>query len=288
MGTFKAILSCVLLVAGAGCVGPSFATREVHREASWFVRLDTFKDPGRAAEVHHDHPAVLSAEELTVILSRLMVQERVGLFDEKPFPQPVFSSTEISRLAPTLQAAFRLARPSEWVIFYSERQTGVAPEITSGGFFLKGGHLHVLIANHRSWARPVPDEVEEVRANPVRPQGGKGIALSFDPPRYVLKTQVNWMGGSSGAPASELILDYKAFLREVRAEAPIAPRDVIGQRAGEEEEALGSLKNQVMRLQQEVERLRQKANEQATELEQLKARLNELGALSPTPPTKKR
>jgi len=230
-----------------------------------------------AAELNHDHPAAWSTDDMTAILSRLFLQERTGLLEQKMIPQPVFLPDEISQLVPKIQAAFRMAKPSEWVVFYSERSTGVAAEITSGGLFLKERQLHIVIANHGSWMYSVKDTGEEVRANPMRSEGGKGIALSFDPPRFILRTQANWMGGASGAPAGEIILDYQAFLGEAKPPAPAAvasspPRtEVKPGQAGDT-----SLKDQAARPSPEVERLRQRLEEQDGEIAQLKARLKEL------------
>jgi hypothetical protein len=311
----KAFFACVLLLAAAGCAGPTIATREVHRDASWFVRLDTYEDAKAAAGLAYEHPVNWSEADLSAILRGLLVQERIGLLDQKMPPKALFAPEEIRQLAPQLQAAFRLARPTEWVAVYLEFSSrSPVPEVTSGGFFVKGGALHVVVANHREWLPPGPDGADAVRGNPMRSLGGRGSILTFDPPRFVLATQANWMGGTSGAPAGELLLDYKAFLGDVK--PPVAasvaagagtdlksvpaPSEQAAKPSGEVARLKQKLEEQDLEIAQlktrlkefdlqkkEVERLRQKSDEQETQIEQLKARLSELDAPKKKPPAKK-
>ncbi len=285
----KAILPSVLLLACLGCAGPTIASRTVHSEGSWLIRLDTFADAQKASALLYDHPADWTEADLNAILSRLLVQERVGLLEQKPPPRSVFSSGEIGQLVPKLQEAFRMARLSEWVGVFLTRSTGPTQEITSGGFFLKGRELHVVIANHRKQVPLGHDGADVARANPLRSLGGKGGALTFDPPVYALATQSSWMGGYFGAPAAEMVLDYQAFLRDVRppAPAPVAspppPRTEItavppptpSQKPGSEAGDT-SFRDQAAALSKDVERFKRKLEEQEREIAQLKALLQEL------------
>lgn len=303
----KALLPWVFLLCLA-CAGPTFSMRPVHSDPSWLVRLDTYADPGKAAELRHDHPAEWTEAELRAILSRLLLQERVGLLEKKPPPRPVFSSDEVSQLTPRLQQAFRMVRPSEWVSFCATRQTGGGQEVTSGGFFFEERRLHVLVANHRE---PVsPEGAEAVRANPVSALKGTGNTVTFDPARFVLATQTSWLGGYSGAAASEMILDQTAFLEAARqpavplvpalAPAPVPPVQVSpppvsivpatpapAPPAQTSEPDGAGMKAQVLRLQEEVERLKQKLVEQTEEIARLKASRSEPQSSKPKKPAKK-
>lgn len=82
-------------------------------------------------------------------------------------------------------------------------------EIASGGLFLMDGRLHVILANHRERVSPGPDGAEAIRANPIRSLRATGGSLTFDPPTFVLASQANWLGGSSGPSASELVVDTR-------------------------------------------------------------------------------
>jgi hypothetical protein len=301
----KALSPCVLLLCLA-CAGPDFSTRSVHSDQTWLVRLDTYADPGKAAEVRHDHPAEWTEAGLRELASRVLVQERVGLLEKKPPPQPAFSADEVARLAPRLQQAFRMARPTEWIVFCLTRSTGTMQDVTSGGFFLQDRHLHVIVANHREPVSSGQDGAEAVRANPLRALKRTGRTLTFDPPTYALASPESWMGGYAGAPASELILDQTALLASLKrpgiepvatqslpapapppappmpSTMPVAPPPTpAAEPVGADLHAL------VLRLQEEVTGLRRKLDEQAEEIARLKARLAESEKAQGKRPTKK-
>ncbi len=306
----RRLLPGVLVLLCAGCAGPTIASRAIGGEANWFVRLDTFTDSRSTADLRFDHPAQLSETELAALLSRIQVQERVGLLERKSFPQPLFSPGEIKQMVPGLQKALRTAKPAEWAVFYSALPGGVVQEVTSGGLFVKGNQLHVVVANHHDRIPSGSDSLAAIRANPLSPWGGKGVTLSFDPARFVSATQGTWMGGSSSAPASELVLDHQAFLAEAPAPAvapvtapPVPPVPAPGmqsaaappplaqptapQAAPRDASNYAVTKEQMAGLQSEIERLRRRLEEQDDDIAQLKTRLFELDALIKNPPKKK-
>lgn len=286
----RRLLPGVLVLLCAGCAGPTIASRAVGGEANWFVRLDTFMDSRSTADLHFDHPAQLSEAELTAILSQVQVQERTGLLERKPFPQPLFSPGEIKQLVPGLQKALRSAKPIEWAVFFSALPGGVVQEVTSGGLFVKGNRLHVVVANHHERIPSGSDSLAAIRANPLSPWGGKGVTLSFDPPRFVAGTQATWLGGSAAAPASELVLNHSAFLAEAptpAAAAPVAPPPVAPQPVAPRDAGVALMKDQVTTLQSEVERLRRRLEEQDEDIAQLKTRLFELDSILKNQPKKK-
>lgn len=301
----KRLLPCVLVLLCAGCAGPTIASRAVGGEANWFVRLDTFLDARSTADLRFDHPAEFSDAELAALLGRVQAQERVGLLERKPLPQPLFSPGEIKQLVPGLQKALRSAKPIEWAVFFSALPGGVVQEVTSGGLFVKGNRLHVVVANHHERIPSGSDSLAAIRVNPLSPWGGKGVTLSFDPPRFVAGTQATWLGGSAAAPASELVLDHSVFLAETSAAAaPVAAATVspattpapqssvilhptMPQAAPRDAGGYASMKEQVTGLQNEVERLRRRLEEQDDDIALLKTRLFELDALIKNPPKKK-
>lgn len=301
----KRLLLGVFVLLCAGCAGQTIASRAAIGEANWFVRLDTFIDSRASADLRFDHPAQLSEADLTAVLSRVQVQERAGLLERKPFPQPLFSPNEVRRMMPSLQKTLQTAKPTEWAVFYSTLPGGAGQEVTSGGMFVKGRYLHVVVANHHERIPSGADSLAAIRANPLNPWGGKGVTLSFDPIRFVTGTQATWLGGSSSAPASELVLDYATFLAEapppdaapVMATAPPATAStqknsvilppVIPLAAPREAGGDASMKEQITGLQNEVARLRRRLEEQDEDIALLKTRLFELDALIKNPARKK-
>jgi len=274
----RSLFAWAVVLGCLGCAGPSFTSRDVRSEPTWFVRLETFAEAGKAAAVRYDHPADWAESDVHAIVSRLLLQERVGLFDTKPAPRAVFSPDEAHRLAPALAEAFRQARPVEWVAFYFERPAGEQPEVTSGGMFLQDGRLHVIVANHREGMKPGPDGTDAVRASPIRSVRGAGGALTFDPQTVVVASQANWLGGSSGPSSSELVLDHTAFLA-----AKPAGGLVTTTPASESE--VTALRNQVRKLEEEVARLRARLDAQADDLARLKGRQPASAQPRPSPST---
>ena len=303
----KRLLPGVLVLLCAGCAGPTIASRAIGGEASWFVRLDTFTEARSTTELRFDHPADFSEAALATLFSRVQVQERVGLLERKPFPQPLFSPGEIRQMVPGLQKALRSAKPAEWAVFYSALPGGAVQEVTSGGLFVKGSKLHVVVANHHERVPSGSDGLAVIRANPLSPWGGKGVTLSFEPARFVAGTQATWLGGSAAAPASELVLDHSAFLAETplpaiasaAAAATAPPATASGpqssvilppampQAASREAGNAASMKEQMTDLQNELERLRRRLEEQDDDIALLKTRLFELDTLIKNPPMKK-
>lgn len=296
----KALLSCVVLLCTA-CAGPSFISRPVHNDLSWLVRLDTYADPSLAAEVRHDHPVDLSELEWREVLSRLLIQERVGALEKKPAPQPVFTTDEVLQLAPKLRQAFLAVHPSEWVAFAVSHPAGANQAVTSGGFFMEGRQLHVLVANYKEVASP--DGVRTVRANPVSGLKVRGYIMTYDPARFVVESQTSWLGGYSGSAASELILDQAGFFEAARrpavpmapalalpppiaapapAPAPAAvhptpsaapqPPASLPAQAKTGGTAEPNVQAQMQKLQDEIERLKQTLAEQSEELAKLKSK----------------
>lgn len=131
------IVTATLLALSFGCTGISFVSRPVREEDSWLVRLQTYAQADKAGEVRYDHPAQWSEQDLSAVLSRLYLIERVGMLDKQPQPRPVFSPEDIGQLTPVVREAFRLAKPHEWVTFYMARPAGQGEEVTSGALYVE-------------------------------------------------------------------------------------------------------------------------------------------------------
>ena len=197
-----------VLLSLLGCSSTQLVTRPVQSESTWFVRLDSFQEPEKSRALQYDHPAEWNDPELVTILSRLLVQPDMGLFDPKRPATPVFSAEEIIRLAPVLRTAFHEVQASEWVSFMFAYPTGTNLEITSGAFFITNRRLHVVLANTREVVQQSAMDVGLVRENPMRSIHGLRGHLTFDPARFIVETTSNW-SGSSHVSAGELVLDYR-------------------------------------------------------------------------------
>ncbi len=273
----KITLAATLLLC-LGCASPPLASRPVQTEPSWFVRLDSYQETSPSSSHLYDHPATWTTEELSAILSRLLLEEQRGMLDTVKPPRPVFSQDEINRLAPAIQHAFRTARPSEWLSFHLTEPSGKT--ITSGGLFIKNGRLHIILANHQEPGYAEDPDVKMVSANPLRSIRGTRGSLQFESSRFSMGTEPNWSGGHA-ASASELVLDHQAFLAFLRLPAAAHPQPAvlmpkapptentpITSTATSKKEPIQ--KDPLLTLQEEVDRLKRKIDEQEREITKLK------------------
>lgn len=172
-----------------GCASPQFVTLTLYDGPDAFVRLEV--DRTVLHETGHSHPADLSTERIAAVLRGITVEEpmtRLPLYDD--FSQPrrhaAFTEKEISFFSPLLSLAVKKAAPEELVTFYTSRSLfGTSREITSGGLFVTGDELHVILANHRSPTHYTADigvaDTGDDRLVPMRaiaPQRGR---LDFEP-----------------------------------------------------------------------------------------------------------
>jgi hypothetical protein len=113
------------------------------------LMLDTHTKTG------HNHPYAITADALAKVLSGVQVEERdtitgIGIFGSKE-GKPAFTRTEIANVSSHLVEALRKASPKDLATFYMYVNDGHQRRaVTSGGIFVDGNHLHVILANWRS------------------------------------------------------------------------------------------------------------------------------------------
>lgn len=273
------IFLTTLLLVTVGCAAPPLTNRPVQTEPSWFVRLDSQQEARSSSDLY-DHPATWTPEELTAILSRLLLEEQRGIFDSPRPPKPVFSLKEINQLAPAIQRAFHMARSTEWLSFYLSDSSDSQMTITSGGLFIKNGRLHIVIANHQEPASATDSDVASIRTNPIRSLKGTRGALRFESSRFAIGTDANWSGGHAAA-ASELVIDQQAFLAFLRIPAATLVQPTATLPAMELPQTPPSTnqttnkkdpgpKDPLLKLQEEIDRLTRRVEEQESEIAKLK------------------
>lgn len=158
------------------------------------------------------HPSMLSSEEWKVILSSLRVQrqgEPIVLFSLPKGPiSAALTHEEIDYLSRTLRQAFAQAHPEEWVVFGLSRPgaPGIS-EITTGGWFMEGSHLHVLLANYR-YAVTAPNIRELVWENPLSSRVNVYELVAGDHQTVIQQKE----GGVLKAPVKELAIAYQPLL----------------------------------------------------------------------------
>ena len=144
------MLSCSLMTLMAvGCAG-SPGVRPVYEDNWTSVRLQEDREAGSG----HHHPATFSPEAIAKLLEGLhVVEQRYAVHEllagSAP-PLPAFTADDIRTLAPAISQALGLARPGELVTFYRRYAgTAVGLAYTTGGLFLHGDRIYLVLANHR-------------------------------------------------------------------------------------------------------------------------------------------
>jgi hypothetical protein len=174
-----------LLVACGG--NPQVVTQKVH------------EDPNREVGLQ---PA-LKNTDIANVMKGLHVERRSSvslplLGGGESDRYPVFNQNEIAFFAPLLAQGFGLAQPNEVVTFYERGEISKLHELTtSGGMFVQGNVLYVILSNHAAQTE-IWQDVEEyhspVRLQPLKqlePQPGR---LVFDPPQFMAPPQKETFG----------------------------------------------------------------------------------------------
>ena len=195
-----------LLVACGGT--PYVVTQKVYEDPNREVGLQTVSENGRGEGF--SHPAFLKNTDIANVLKGLYVERQssislplVGGGESKRYP--VFNQKEIAFFAPLLAQGFGLAQPNEVVTFYERGEISHLHEVrTSGGLFLQGDVLYVILSNHAAQTE-IWQDVEEyhspVRLQPLKqldPQPGR---LVFEPAQFMVPPQKeSFVTVASGKP----------------------------------------------------------------------------------------
>lgn len=103
----------------------------------------------------HAHPAAVSLPQITAILKGVYIRGRDVIGTANILwgsdSEPAFTERDISQIAPHLITGLAKASPVDLVTFHlSQRDTNRALLITSGGVFVRNGHLYLILANART------------------------------------------------------------------------------------------------------------------------------------------
>jgi hypothetical protein len=209
------VAACALALLCQACLGPVRDARPFHEAPDRFVRLEArYGDQRRAGATRFAHPFKLSPDEWARILSNIRVQSRKDTFlftMAKEPPTQAFAPDEIAYLGRTLSEAFAKAYPDEYVVFgLSRARSPQMSEITTGGWFVEGPRLHLILGNYRHGVTRSSAR-EQVWQDPLR----MDTAPYFDLVEGPYQTVVQGRGIFSGLLAKdgpELAIDYEALL----------------------------------------------------------------------------
>lgn len=208
-----AVRALFFLLLLSACAIPQVPSRVVYEDPVNYVRLET--DQNVLPEwppSYFAHPAILSEQQIRNLLKALTVQEhRVRLqkwfLGEAP-RVPVFRDEEITLLVPQISEALTLARENERVTFYlSQPQTSIKRVITSGGLYIKGTELHVILGNWQIvYGIPAYGMIYD-RRYPMSPTAAKGFDLYFEKESAVIKQKTSFWDWLLANVKDELVID---------------------------------------------------------------------------------
>lgn len=216
-----------------GCAIPQVPSRTIYEDPVNYVRLE--EDRGYLVEwppSHNSHPAVLGPEVLRPLLQGLIIQEhRIWLqrwiAGDAPY-QAAFQDQEIALLSAQLAEALAQAQPNERVTFYlSEPQASTKRVVTSGGLYMKGTELHLILGNWQIvYGIPTYGMIYD-RRYPMRPTAAKGFDLFFQPHEAMRRSESSWIDGVLANGADEVVIDLSKLPPPPSAAAmrPIQPTE---------------------------------------------------------------
>lgn len=219
-----------LMVVGGiflgGCQAPQFQTLKISDSPNRVVALQAMPDAygGKG----YDHPVSFTKEEMMQIMQGIRA-EKAGLysasFSNSSQTHPVFSPSEVEFFAPLIVKGLSQATPEEMVTFFetAEIETDDLEKYfqltTSGGFYVAGGKLYVVVSNFSVktplWqdAQKSSYDVNSVRTNALeqlKPQPG---LLVFEPREFMVESSDGEDIGSflKGKPW-HVAIGYRKFL----------------------------------------------------------------------------
>jgi hypothetical protein len=184
------LLGIALLLTCAACQNRHFQTVAIYDDPSRFVRLEV--DPVIGGS--HSHPLDITTDDMIALLAGVMIEEPPGIMaptsllfkDKEPRQHPAFSETEVHLFAPLLAKGLQTAKPEEVVTLGQTNQiTATSSKVTSGGVFVDGDELHLLLSNYRSETNYAPDPgisgtTLDARSSPLRSIAPQQTRLFFE------------------------------------------------------------------------------------------------------------
>mgnify|MGYP001188613848 CR=1 FL=1 len=209
----------IWMVAFVGCSPAQFTTLTIYETPQSFVRLEVDRTLEQGAG--HSHPSDISPEQMATVLRGISVQEpltRLPFYDDLSVPRrhPAFSESDIVFWAPLLSQALHKATPAELATFYqSTKRSGTTRDVTSGGLFVEGKELHLILSNLRSETHYTADigsaDTPDDRLTPMRsiaPQRGR---LLFVPESALVTKSPEKLARLFQEDRRELIILYQTL-----------------------------------------------------------------------------
>lgn len=214
----------ILALIGAGlieaCSPRQFTTITIYDTPNAYVRLEFDRTVKQGTE--HSHPISLRTEQIAAVLGGVRIEEPPALVrgdillqDPVPRVHPAFTDKDIALFAPLLVQALSKATPEEVVTFYQSQHLsgGTSREVTSGGLFVQGDELHIILGNYRSSTHYMADigvaDTTDDRLTPMQSLAPQRVTLQFEPSEAWQQVQPNGGARLLYWDRRELIIRFK-------------------------------------------------------------------------------
>lgn len=200
--TFKMVVSLIAFPLLWACSAPPMLTVTVYESGNQVVRLQAMPDPNDGKG--YSHPAFLSEETVAAVLRGLFVEEdasliplALGSFGPGKRSR-AFGDAEAEFLAPLLVKGLSMATPDELVTFYETANISRTQRlVSSGGVFVIGEELHIVLSNHATKVNIWQDTDEyeaPYRMRPLEAISPEPGRLSFEPSRHMVPSHESGLG----------------------------------------------------------------------------------------------
>ena len=195
-----------------GCETPQFQTIRILDSPDQVVALQAMADPygGKG----YDHPVSLTKEEMIRILQGVRV-ERGRLSTSG---HAAFSDTEIRLFAPHFVKAFEKATNEELVTFFETAKLDEENQITtSGGLYVAGGNLYVVLSNFSVKTRIWQDNDRyeaPYRNRPLEQMDPQSGSLVYEPREFMVESPDGEIGSRFKGKPWQVAIRYKDFLQK--------------------------------------------------------------------------
>lgn len=190
---------------------------------SQFQTLEIFDSPNRVVALRampdayggkgYDHPVSLKTKEMSRLLEGVRVER--GLLASTQ--HAALSETEIRLFAPHFVKALQQATNEEIVTFFETAELGEDHQLTtSGGLYIAGGNLHVVLSNFSVKTRIWQDNEQyeaSYRNRPLDrmdPQPGR---LVYEPREFMVDSSDGEIGSRLKGKPWQVAIRYLEFLK---------------------------------------------------------------------------
>lgn len=171
-----------------------------------------------SAQPGFDHPARLSAQDLTSILQGVRVEFKSNwlqrLITGPLEPGPLFDEAVLPRVAPSLAQALEAASARDRIVFYvAQRRSGDRRDVTSGTLFVRGSSLTLIVVNYQNRVDVVPGLAVYDRKTPEVAVAPQRFSLAFERSEFVVEPERDAMDEVLETAPPTLTVDYARFLQ---------------------------------------------------------------------------